>query len=103
MGVINTSATRDTREMDDGGAVSLRTQFVHFIKNGKHERQIEDIREVGERASPMVKYTTERIDALRSFMGTEWKLEQETKTETPITTTRTSGATFPRKSLAIDR
>jgi len=79
MGVINTSATRDTREMDDGGAVSLRTQFVHFIKNGKHERQIEDIREVGERASPIVKYTTERIDALRSFMGTEWKPEQETK------------------------
>ena len=35
--------------MDDGGALSLKTQFVHFIKNGKHGRQIEDNKEVGER------------------------------------------------------
>ena len=35
-------------EMDEG-ALSLKTQFVHFMKNGKHGRQIEDYKEVGER------------------------------------------------------
>jgi len=51
-------------EMDDGGALSLRTQFVHFIKNGKHERQIEDFREVEEGLLQWAKTRTRRIDAL---------------------------------------
>jgi len=40
------SSMRAPPEMDDGGAFNLRTHS--FIKNGKHERQIEDFRE-GER------------------------------------------------------
>ena len=37
------SSMRAPPEMDDGGAFNLRTHS--FIKNGKHERQIEDFRE----------------------------------------------------------
>ena len=59
--------------------MSLRTQFVDLIENGKHERQIEDFREVGERLIQWAKTRMERIDALRSFMETDWKTEQETK------------------------
>ena len=41
------SSMRAPSEMDEGGALSLKTQFVHFMKNGKHGRQIEDYKEVG--------------------------------------------------------
>ena len=36
------SSMRVPPVMDDGGALTLKTQFVHFIKIGKHERQIGD-------------------------------------------------------------
>ena len=55
----------------------MKTQFVHFMKNGKHGRQIEDYKQVGERLLQWAKTRTEPIDALRSYMGTEWKLAQE--------------------------
>ena len=61
--------------MDEGGALNLKTQLVHFMKSGKHGRQIEDYKEVGERLPQWAKTRTEPIDALRSYMGTEWKLE----------------------------
>ena len=57
---------RAPAEMDDGGKLSLKTQFIHFMKNGKHRRQIEDYKEVGERLLPWAKTRTEPIDALRS-------------------------------------
>ena len=31
-----TSSMRAPSEIDDGGALSFKTQFVHFMKNGKH-------------------------------------------------------------------
>jgi len=68
---------RAPSEMDEGGALSLKTQFVHFMKNGKHGRQIEDYKEVGERFLQWAKTRTEPIDALQSYMGTEWNLAQE--------------------------
>ena len=43
------------------------------MKNGKHGRQIEDYKEVGKRLLQWAK----TIDALRSYMGTEWKLAEE--------------------------
>jgi len=64
-------------EMNEGGALSSKTPFVQFMKNGKHGRQIEDYKEVGERLLQWAKTRTEPIDALRSYMGTEWKLAQE--------------------------
>ena len=57
--------------MDKSGALSLKTQFVHFMKNRKHGRQIEDYKEVGERLLKWAKSRTEPIDALRSYMGAE--------------------------------
>jgi hypothetical protein len=45
--------------------------------NGKYGRQIEGYKEVGERLLQWAKTGTEAIDALRSYMGTEWKLAQE--------------------------
>ena len=44
------------------------------MENGQ---QIEDYKELGERLLQWAKTTTELIDALRSYMGTEWKLAQE--------------------------
>ena len=38
-----------TGELDDGGALSLNTTFVNFIKFGIHNKEIEDYKEVGER------------------------------------------------------
>jgi hypothetical protein len=71
------SSMRVPSEMDEGGALSLKTQFVTFMKNGKHGRQIEDYREVGERLVQWARTRTEPIEALRSYMGTEWMLAQE--------------------------
>ena len=65
---------RAPSEKNDGGALRLKTQFVYFIKNGKHGQQIEDYKEVGERLLQWAKNRTESIDALCSYMGTEWKL-----------------------------
>ena len=70
------SSMRAPSEMDDGGAFSLKTQFVHFIKNGNHGRQIEDCKEVGEQLLQWARTRTEPIDALRIYMWTEWKLAQ---------------------------
>ena len=44
--------------MDEGGALSLKTQFVHFMKNEKHGRQMEDYMEVGERLLQWAKTRT---------------------------------------------
>ena len=68
---------RAPSEMDEGGALSLKTQFIIFMKNGKHGRQIEDYKQVGERLLQWAKTRTEPIEALHSYMGTEWKLAQE--------------------------
>jgi len=59
--------------MDDGGALSLKTQFV-LIKNGKHERQIEDSEKWGRGYSNGRKL--ERSKSMHyeenRCMGTEW-------------------------------
>ena len=47
------------------------------MKNGKHGQQIEDYEEVGECLLQWARTRTEPIDALQSYMGTEWKLAQE--------------------------
>ena len=68
------SSMRAPSEMDEGGTLSLKTQFVTFMKNGKHGRQIEDYKEVGERLLQWSKTRTDPIEALRSYTGTKWKL-----------------------------
>ena len=60
------SSMRAPSEMDEGGALSLKTQFVTFMKNGKHGRQIEDYREVGERLLQWAKTRTDGRNRERS-------------------------------------
>jgi len=36
-------------QLDDGGALSLKTKFVNFMKVGSHGKEIEDYKEIGER------------------------------------------------------
>ena len=43
------SSMRPQSKMDDGGALSFKTQFVHFMKIVKHGRQVEDYKEVCKR------------------------------------------------------
>ena len=59
-----------------------RTQLEDVIRNLREEWKtwpIEDYKEVGERLLQWAKTRTEPIDALPSYMGTEWKLAQEIK------------------------
>ena len=60
------SSMRAPSEMDEGGALSLKTQLVTFMKNAKHGRQIDDYKQVGEHLLQWTKTRTEPIEALRS-------------------------------------
>ena len=35
-------------QLDDGGALSLKTKFVNFMKLGSHGKEVEDYKEIGE-------------------------------------------------------
>jgi len=35
-------------ELDDGGALSLKTKFVNFMTLGSHGKEIEDYKEIGQ-------------------------------------------------------
>ena len=60
-------------QLDDGGALSLKTKFVNFIKFGSHNKEIEDYKEVGERLLTWAKIRCEPVEAYQNHMGTLYK------------------------------
>ena len=60
-------------QLDDGGALSLKTKFVNFIEFGSHNKEIEDYKEVGERLLTWEKIRCEPVEAYENHMGTQYK------------------------------
>jgi len=60
-------------KLDDGGALSLKTKFVNFIKFGSHNKEIDDYKEIGERLLTWAKIRCEPVEAYQIHMGTLYK------------------------------
>ena len=60
-------------QLDDGGALSLKTRFVNFMKVGSHGKEIEDYKEIGERLLIWAKMRCEPVEAYQNHMGSLYK------------------------------
>ena len=60
-------------QLDDGGALSLKTKFVNFMELGSHGKEIEDYKEIGERRLIWAKMRCEPVEAYQNHMGSLYK------------------------------
>ena len=60
-------------QLEDGGALSLKTKFVNFMKVGSHCKEIEDYKEIEERLLVWAKIRCEPVEAYQNHMGSLYK------------------------------
>ena len=71
--IVRAAGMKASAQLNDDGALTLKTKFVNFMMVGSHGKEIEDNKEIGERLLVWANMRCEPVEAYQNHMGSLYK------------------------------